>query len=693
MYTIHVRATSIAIIPGKEAMEHLSIIINNHTIEDEYTETVYTVGVLYDDINDVLYLHKGIDVTYLQKLLGEVKIIFDKPSPYKTMKYNFEEIIPPRDEDQEDVIDFIAGINNHKDSSSNSQIFLVKVGGFGKLEPYSRKIPTPTPQGYTLMGDLKVGDYVFDRTGKPTKILQIFEHGIQDIYRIKFHDGREAYCGKDHLWSVHSSNHKEWITLRTRDLLIEGTNILSDEWYIPLCEPVQYDFHYGPDQLIQRLYSYGYSVKKIQHLTQDYRIDAIRPFMGLKIDSIGYSHREESRCIVVDNPEHLYLTEDFIVTHNTYCAGYSAGLYGVRTMIIMHRDSLRTQWMNSLFNMNGYPHNRVYELTSTEELYNIAIGKIQLDYDIYLMTHATFRATLKRIQDIKLMQNIPISLGIGLKIIDEAHLEFRDTIIIDSVFNVKRNLYLTATDGRSSRDENTIFKHVFSKAKYYEKKAIVKKKDETPSKWVEYIAIKINTHVKPNIYRYRVNGGKGMSPATYGKWVIQHDKKQTHFKVCVECLREIYEKEPQAKVLVFMPLIDLCTECAYYINKALNYDESFSYDLSVRTVNSHNSKMENERNKSADVIVTTIASLGTGSDIKGITDIICCSPFVSKITAQQVFWRIRYIPKPCHYYDIIDSSVQADIYWWKSRSKTFKRMCTNYKQLAWYEEENKNEQS
>jgi replicative DNA helicase len=35
------------------------------------------------------------------------------------------------------------------------------------------------------------------------------------------------------------------------------------------------------------------------------------------IKSIEYSHNEEATCIMVDNDEHLFVTDDFIVTHNT----------------------------------------------------------------------------------------------------------------------------------------------------------------------------------------------------------------------------------------------------------------------------------------------------------------------------------------------------------------------------------------
>ena len=57
------------------------------------------------------------------------------------------------------------------------------------------------------------------------------------------------------------------------------------------------------------------------------------------------------------------------------------------------------------------------------------------------------------------------------------------------------------------------------------------------------------------------------------------------------------------------------------------------------------------------MIVTTIGSCGTGTDIPGITAIISCSPYVSKITAMQVFGRIRYCGKICDYYDIEDDGV------------------------------------
>lgn len=674
-FTVTVKATCITITPGKEACDVLEPLINLHTYEDEFQDETKVLGFMYDEKYDTLYFHKGIDLNYIRRLLINVKMVEDPFTPYREMQYDFEEFLPPRDDDQKDYINFLAGVNNHIDTANLSQVFLVASGGKGKLQPYSTRIPTPTRNGYTLMGELEVGDFVFARDGSQTMVTGIFEQGEQDVYRITFEDGRVSLCGLEHLWTVKIREEDEWVVKTTKEL-ISSQHV---QWYIPLCEPVQWDFGFDENHLVERLYSYGYVVPiHGEHMS----VTTAYKSWGLRIVSIEYSHREQCRCIMVDNPEHLYLTENFIVTHNTFCTGYAIGLFGAKALIIMHRDTLRGQWSKSLYDLNGFPRDRVHEITSSEEFEAICYNRHNFDYDIYLMTHATFKAGVKRVGDTKPVSDFIKNLGIGVKVIDEAHLEFKDTLLMDFLFNVRRNIYLTATDGRSQRSENTIFKHVFSNATFYKKK---EEHGNHPDKWVEYITIQVNTHVPISIYRYRVNGFKGMSAVSYGKWVIQRDKKQTHFKVCKELLREIYANEPTAKVIVFMPLIELCNECALFLND-LNYDETFKYDLTIRTINSHNTKAVNETNKSADVIVTTIQSLGTGLDIKGITDIICCSPFVSKITAQQVFWRIRYIDKKCHYYDIIDTSVQTDIFWWRSRSKMLKSMATKYIQLTWEED-------
>ena len=359
----------------------------------------------------------------------------------------------------------------------------------------------------------------------------------------------------------------------------------------------------------------------------------------------------------------------------TYCAGVGLSKNKMKTLIIVHRDNLRKQWAESLHNMSGYSYNDIHEIVSTNEMYDIIHGHYKPDYDVYIMTHATFRAGVSHLGSLREAELFTYNLKIGMKIIDEAHLEFRDTLLMDAVMNVKRNLYLTATDARSAKDENAIFKYSFRNAVYYKEKISID--DNKPKKWVNYVTVAVNSHCPPNIYRYRVAGSRGMNSATYGKWVIAYDKNKTHFKACRDLVKQTFTEDGHSKMIIFMPLIDLCENLQEFLFRELSDDEKFEYDLDIRTMNSLHSKSENERAKKADVLITTIGSAGTGIDIPGITDIICCSPFVSGVTAIQVFGRIRYIPKKCHYYDIYDTSVLMDRIWINSRSKKIRPRALN----------------
>lgn len=71
--------------------------------------------------------------------------------------------------------------------------------GVGKCLPNSTKIPTP--KGYMTVGQVKVGDYLFDAFGKPTKVLAIYPQGEKEVWEVTFKDGRKARCCEEHLWS------------------------------------------------------------------------------------------------------------------------------------------------------------------------------------------------------------------------------------------------------------------------------------------------------------------------------------------------------------------------------------------------------------------------------------------------------------------------------------------------------------
>ncbi len=78
----------------------------------------------------------------------------------------------------------------------------------------------PTPDGWSTMGDLRVGDYVFDETGAPTRIVAKSDvDDNEQAYKLTFRDGCEIIAGANHLWNVQVTNNgKREKILKTEEI-------------------------------------------------------------------------------------------------------------------------------------------------------------------------------------------------------------------------------------------------------------------------------------------------------------------------------------------------------------------------------------------------------------------------------------------------------------------------------------------
>ena len=62
--------------------------------------------------------------------------------------------------------------------------------GTGKSIPDTWDIPAPVPGGYVKNGDLKPGDFVYNRVGKPVRVDSIHPQGLRTVYRMTLADLR-----------------------------------------------------------------------------------------------------------------------------------------------------------------------------------------------------------------------------------------------------------------------------------------------------------------------------------------------------------------------------------------------------------------------------------------------------------------------------------------------------------------------
>lgn len=125
---------------------------------------------------------------------------------------------------------------------------LTGVYGSAKAQPINTIIPTP--EGLKRMGEIRVGDYIFDREGKPTEVLGVFPQGKIDCYKITFSDGRETYCGEEHLWS-HITSKGNLTTKTTKEMYKLGVKAPSGNYRfkLPLNSALEYktkDFEIDP---------------------------------------------------------------------------------------------------------------------------------------------------------------------------------------------------------------------------------------------------------------------------------------------------------------------------------------------------------------------------------------------------------------------------------------------------------------
>ena len=78
--------------------------------------------------------------------------------------------------------------------------------------------PVLTTTGWTTMGDIQVGDYVYDAEGKPTQVVYTTPVFKGDCYDITFDDGETIRADAGHEWTVRPLKSRKYITATTEEI-------------------------------------------------------------------------------------------------------------------------------------------------------------------------------------------------------------------------------------------------------------------------------------------------------------------------------------------------------------------------------------------------------------------------------------------------------------------------------------------
>ena len=157
--------------------------------------------------------------------------------------------------------------------------------GTGKAQPLRAHVLRET--GWKKMGEIQRGASVRAPDGTTAEVKAVFDSGEREVWEITLADGRKAECCKEHLWEAHSPG---WGRLGSKERITET-------------------------QLLAKMLGRGQRVF-LPIAGEDGKRRGWKPVES--ISSTG--RREKMRCLLIDHPEHLYTTDNGLVTHNTLAA-------------------------------------------------------------------------------------------------------------------------------------------------------------------------------------------------------------------------------------------------------------------------------------------------------------------------------------------------------------------------------------
>lgn len=506
-----------------------------------------------------------------------------------------------------------------------------------------------TPEGWREIGELKIGDKVYTPKGKITEVIEISDNHDQELYEITFIDNRTCITDGHHLWQTCIYNGKD----RLFDYKVFSTeklykSYLTDIKYtgevkltraIPLVSSDVFDEskeYEGLDLSIKEYQRLQWSKGKVCEIKDD--TCKVLDLPVLPIDSISkLDYRSDTRCIAVADPEKLYVVEDYIVTHNTFTALKAGEVIGQRIFITI-LGRYKAKWVEDV--INGYGEDcGVFLAKGVKDIFQLldAAENGQELPNIIIATTTVMQRYVKEWEENKGAnwggmsppEELYEKLGIGFRIIDEAHQHFHSVFKNDLYTHCPKCLYLTATLDTFDDFQRFIYRLMWP--------------PETRGNAIEYhpydetIAV-VYSHMNPE--KIRCQSQQGYSHVLYEQSLYRHARSWYQY---LDMIGDQIEKyfvpiyEPGKKMLIFCSLVETCEQVAHYINERFK-DKGWQV-----------SKFTAEDNKEIidtnDITVSTLGKAGTALDISGLVVCLMTTALSEPKANKQAKGRLRNLTK------------------------------------------------
>ena len=347
----------------------------------------------------------------------------------------------------------------------------------------------------------------------------------------------------------------------------------------------------------------------------------------------------------------------------TYVTVFAISHWLVRSMVIANTKGILEQWKDRILEYTDIKPREIYVIegsNSIDRLYT----KDLTQYKIYLASHATIKSYGDRHGWDKITKLFKY-LKIGIKVYDEAHLNFDNILEIDFHTDTYKNLYLTATPKRSSQNEDQIYQLAFKNMP----KIDLFNEDKDPH--TQYIAMHFNSKPSPDVIS-RCKNNFGFNRLAYIDWVVDNERFLNFAYVLMDKVFNL--TKDGTKALIYIGTNKAISKFYEFL---INAYPQYKHQIGIYTSIIPDNEKEDMLNKR--IILSTTKSCGAAMDISGLkVTVVLAEPFRSEVLTRQTLGRTR--ANNTLYIDCIDDGFFYCKSYFNSKKPIFNKYatkCTN----------------
>lgn len=282
---------------------------------------------------------------------------------------------------------------------------------------------------------------------------------------------------------------------------------------------------------------------------------------------------------------------------------YATEIYRRNTLILCFSKSILDQWYERVLEMTDLTSADIVILDSRNQLDAIYENKYPVR-TFYLCTPKILVSYAKH-KGWKALETLVANMGLGLKIIDEAHRNMSATIKLDALLNISKTLYLSADLFQVDKEKYKKYKDMMKHCD------IIDVPQETMKPLMYMSAVLVNFNSEPKgIEKMAVFTNRGFSNFLYMRY--QFEKKKL-IDITIRIIKNIIKTNTNNnRILVLTGLVENVDKLFEICNT------EFSQSLNIGRFHGECPKDEKELTRlHADLIISTYKSFSTGMDVPG----------------------------------------------------------------------------